>query len=157
MIRGIHHIALNTADLERLVSFYRDVIGFTVVQRDHWENNPVVDNIIGVSNSASRWAMLKAGTCYLEIFQYSSPPARNAPPLRPNDRGYTHICLDVTDMASEYSRLTANGMHFEGPFGDFGDLKAIYGKDPDGNVVEIQETTNEQTFALARLERLTFN
>jgi glyoxylase I family protein len=157
VIRGIHHVALNTHDLERLVTFYNDVVGFEVVHRGQWAGNPVVDEIIGVPQSASRWAMLKAGNCYLEIFQYSSPPAREAAPLRPNDRGYTHLCLDVTDMALEYRRLSVNGMVFAAPYADFGDLKAVYGKDPDGNVVEIQETTNDQTFALARLKHLTFD
>ena len=27
MIRGIHHVAVSTPDLDRIVSFYRDVMG----------------------------------------------------------------------------------------------------------------------------------
>lgn len=36
MIRGIHHVGLSTPDLDRLVDFYRDVMGFEVVMTSEW-------------------------------------------------------------------------------------------------------------------------
>ena len=31
MIRGVHHVAISTPNLERIVAFYRDVVGAEVV------------------------------------------------------------------------------------------------------------------------------
>jgi hypothetical protein len=96
--------------------------------------------------------MLKAGNAYLEIFEYAAPKARNTDPLRPCDRGYTHIALDVVDIRSEYDRLVKAGMQFCREPAELGDIRAVYGKDPEGNIVEIQEVTNPQhAFATERL------
>jgi glyoxylase I family protein len=158
MIRGIHHIAINTADLDRLRDFYVDVIGFEPAVPEHsWADSPASDAAVGLSGSAARQQMLKAGNCYLEIFEYARPEPRPGEPHRACDRGYTHFALDVTDIEAEYDRLAAAGMEFahERPL-DFGDIKAVYGKDPDGNIIEIQQTTREQAFALAKLGTVSF-
>jgi len=151
MIRGIHHAALSTANLDRMVAFYRDVVGFELVMETEWADNPFIDEIIGVPGSAARQVMLKAGGAYLEMFEYRAPAARPDAPLAPNDHGYTHICLDVADIQAEWDRLTAAGASFVRRPGDFGDIKAVYGRDPDGNVIEIQETTPDHPFSLTRL------
>jgi glyoxylase I family protein len=150
MIHGIHHIAIHTADLDRLVAFYRAAFGFEVTAPMFaWASEPQFDAAIGVPGSAARTQMLRAGNCYVEVFEYSAPPPRDARPLRPNDRGYTHFCVDVTDIETEFDRLASLGMRFvdERP-ADFGDIKAIYGFDPDGNVIEIQELSPDHAFAL---------
>lgn len=151
MIRGIHHAAISTADLDRLLDFYCGVIGFEVVSRSEWADNAFIDELIGLKGSAARQAMLRAGNCHLEIFEYRAPQARSAGPLRPCDRGYTHICLDVVDIESEFDRLTRAGAVFQRRPGDFGGLKSVYGRDPDGNILEIQETIADHPQALERL------
>ena len=42
MIRGIHHVAISTPNLERIVAFYRDVIGAEVVYEGGWEQGSEV-------------------------------------------------------------------------------------------------------------------
>ena len=151
MIVGIHHVAMHTANFDRLIDFYDRAFGFKpVAEPMSWANEPDIDATIGVPGSAARAVMLKAGTCYLEVFEYSSPPAREGQPLRPNDHGYTHFCVDVTDIRAEYERLKQEGMTFakDSPL-DMGDIKAVYGKDPDGNIIEIQEVVPEHAFALS--------
>ena len=155
MIRGLHHVAIHTPQLERMVEFYRDVIGFTEISRAEWSDNAFIDEIIGVPGSAARQVMLRAGNCHLELFEYTAPEPRSDRPLRPCDRGYTHLCLDVLGIEAEFDRLVAAGMKFNRRPGDFGDLKAVYGRDPDGNVVEIQETSVDNVFAMERLGALT--
>jgi glyoxylase I family protein len=145
MIRGVHHVAISTPDLDRLAAFYVDVIGFSPVMSTSWSNRPLVDRMIGLDGSAARQVMLQAGNAYLELFQYESPPGRLADPTRPpSDHGYTHFCLDVTDIDAEYERLSTAGMTFHSspPTSEemgSGRLRAIYGRDPDGNIVELQE------------------
>jgi extradiol dioxygenase family protein len=87
--------------------------------------------------------MLKKGNAYLELFQYESPVPKEADPNRPvNDHGFTHICLDVTDLDGEYERLKAAGMHFHCAPIDMPNEKTVYGRDPFGNVLELQEIKN---------------
>jgi catechol 2,3-dioxygenase-like lactoylglutathione lyase family enzyme len=144
---------MNTPNLERLTAFYRDVIGFEVVSEAAWRNNASVDEMLGVDESKGRIAMLRAGNCYLEIFQFEGPPARVADPLRPNDRGYTHLCLNVTDIEAEHYRLTCAGVPFTGKPKDFGKYIAAYGKDPDGNVLELVEVRPGEAIELPPLIR----
>jgi catechol 2,3-dioxygenase-like lactoylglutathione lyase family enzyme len=101
--------------------------------------------MIGLDGSAARQVMLKAGNAFLELFQYESPYGPTADPDRtPANHGYTHFCIDVTDIDAEHARLSANGMtfHSTAPTVDelgHARLRAIYGRDPDGNIVELQE------------------
>jgi len=141
MIRGIHHIALHTANFDSMIEFYRRAFGFEQATKEiRWENSEFVDNIIDVKGSAARTLMLKAGNVYLEIFEYFSPPPRDAAPLRPHDHGYTHFAVDVTDIETDYKRLIEAGMTFAAKVpDDFGGIRALYGKDPDGNIIEIQQ------------------
>lgn len=156
MIRGIHHIAMHTQNFDRMLAFYRDVLGFEVLSEFAWADNPLIDSAIGVEKSAARTAMMRAGNCHIELFSYSSPAPRGGGPLRPSDHGYTHICLDVTGIEAEYERLQAAGMRFCRTPVDFGEVKAVYGQDPDGNVIEIQETAPDSSMDLERLSCVKF-
>jgi len=147
MIRGVHHVAVATDDLDRLSSWYIDVLGFEQVMQTSWHDRPLVDRMIGLERSAARQVMLRAGNAHIEMFEYSAPVATEASgdDLRqPYHRGYTHFCLDVVDIDAEFERLSAAGMQFHSspPTSDEmgnGRLRAIYGRDPDGNIIELQE------------------
>ena len=153
MIRGVHHIALATPDLDRLSRWYIEVLGFEPVMRSEWRDRPIVDRMIGLDGSAARQVMLKAGNAYVEMFEYSAPEGRpNDPPRDPCDHGYTHFCLDVVDIEAEYDRLSAAGMTFAGPLPTAEEmggspLRAIYGRDPDGNIIELQEVVDPERIA----------
>lgn len=153
MITGIHHVAIHVRDLDRMLRFYADAFGFEIVgQKFTWSDNPTLDRILDVPGSAGRGAMLRAGTCYLEMFQFSAPEPVSSRPLRPFDKGYTHFCVDVTDIEQEYERLLGLGMTFghSAPV-DVGHVKSIYGRDPEGNVIEIQQAAPHCDFRLDRL------
>jgi glyoxylase I family protein len=142
MIRGIHHTAISTGNLERALAFYRDLMGFDVVLDAGWEKgSEVADKITGLEDSSTRLVMLKAGNAMIELFEYQSPPPKPGDPNRPVcDHGITHVCLDVTDLDAEYERLMAAGMVFHCPPQDLGsEIRTTYGRDPDGNVLELQE------------------
>jgi glyoxylase I family protein len=141
MIRGIHHPAISTVSLERSLHFYRDILGFEVVLTFDWEpDNAIINKIVDLPNSRARGVVLKAGNAFLELFEYSSPvPRPRESKRRVCDHGYTHICLDVLDIDSEYERLKRAGMTFHCPPQFEGEVRTTYGRDPDGNVIEIQE------------------
>ena len=50
MIRGIHHVAICTPDLDRLKAFYVDVLGFEQVMSTSWRDRPIIDRMIGIEN-----------------------------------------------------------------------------------------------------------
>jgi catechol 2,3-dioxygenase-like lactoylglutathione lyase family enzyme len=163
MIRGIHHVAISTPDLDRLSGFYVDVLGCEVVMNTSWRDREIIDRIIGLDRSAARQIMLKAGNAYLELFEYESPAGRTADPSRnPADHGYTHFALDVVDIDAECARLAGLGMtfHTSPPTTDeLGNarLRAVYARDPDGNIVELQEVLDPAVpFALDHTDLVTF-
>ncbi len=147
MIRGVHHVAMATPDLERIVGFYRDVLGGEVVYEGGWERgSDVIDTIVGLRDSSCRQAMVRLGNAYIEFFQYLTPePQPRDEDRRVCDHGYTHLCLDVTDIDAVYEKLTAAGIEFNcaPPRFEGGPIRATYGRDPDGNVFEIQEILDE--------------
>jgi glyoxylase I family protein len=144
MILGIHHVAMSTPNLERIVAFYRDIMGFKVVYEGSWPvGTDEIDSMVGLKGSSARIAMLRSGGCHLEIFEYATPTPKKGDPARPvNDHGYTHFCVAVDDIDKEYERLKAAGMHFHcAPSNRPGKIhRATYGRDPDGNVVELLQT-----------------
>jgi catechol 2,3-dioxygenase-like lactoylglutathione lyase family enzyme len=144
MIVGVHHVGLVARNLERLAAFYRDAIGFVEVAAMEWSRgSPEVDQIVGVEDSAARLVMMRLGGVMLELFEYSSPTIEgSAADRQPYHRGYAHLCLDVTDIDAEYERLRAMGMtaHAPPPAPVLGmPMRAIYMRDPEGNIVELQE------------------
>ena len=147
MIRGIHHTAISTSDFQRALGFYRDLLGFEVVFEFAWpKGTEPADQITGLDGSAAKAAMLRAGNAFIELFEYEAPRPASGDPTRPVcDHGITHIALDVRDIQAEYERLSAAGMRFHCPPLDMGAVKATYGRDPDGNVVELQEILTEES------------
>ena len=48
MIRGIHHMAISTPDIERAKTFYCDLLGFELVVDAGWPKGvQILDDLIG--------------------------------------------------------------------------------------------------------------
>lgn len=153
MIHGIHHTAISTSDIERSARFYRDLLGFEEVFKLNWDvGNEQLDNITGLRDSSAKIIMLKCGNACVELFQYATPEPKAGDPRRPVcDHGITHLCLQVTDIDTEYARLAAAGMVFHCPPQPVGStIRATYGRDPDGNVVELLELPLADVMSIAK-------
>lgn len=144
MIRGIHHPALSVPDLQRALDFYCGQLGFEVVMNAGWPRGvPLLDEAVGLRDSSCKVAMVRKGNSCIEIFEYATPAPRPQQGDRPvSDHGITHFCLDVVDLDGEYARLSRAGMRFHSKPVDSGDSKWVYGRDPFGNVIELQEIKN---------------
>lgn len=148
MIHGVHHTAISTGNLERAVDFYTGLLGFQMISRFDWQQgNDSADAVTGLKNSAAQAAMLKLGNAFLELFEYQAPAPRTVGADRPVcDHGITHIALQVDDLEAEYRRLSAAGMRFHcAPISGF---PAVYGRDPDGNVVELMQVAEDSPMRL---------
>lgn len=143
MIMRFHHAAISTPDLGRAVRFYTEVIGCQEAWSFSWESGSAdADALTGLRDSAASAAMLKLGDSFLEIFEFSSPSPAPGDPERPVcDHGITHVCLQVQDLHAEYERMKAAGMEFHCPPLTQESGYVIYGRDPDGNVIELLEFT----------------
>lgn len=138
MLRGVHHVALVAEDLDRLFAFYREAFGFAVLTEPFVASGKGFADVARLADAQSRVAMLHAGNIVIEIFQYLTPPT--APSDRPANRaGWAHVAFDVTDIDAVYDRALAAGATFHVPPQDFGELKATYGRDPEGNLFELQQ------------------
>ena len=141
MINGLHHVALSTPDLERCLSFYCGALGGEQVSEVHaWnKGTEIADRMTRLKDSAARYAFVKVGNVFLEIFEFSSP-SPNDRSHRACDYGLVHLCFAVDDIHEEYARLKAAGMEFHGSPVKFGDGSIFtYGRDPDDNIIELLE------------------
>lgn len=149
MIRGVHHVSLTVGDMERMLGFYRDRLGFEPVTQMSWEQGAAeVDRILGLENSSARIEILRAGNTYLELIEYRTPPGKAVNPLHPvSDCGIRHVAFDVVDINAEYQRLLGTGVFFNCPPTEVEvegrPLRAAYFRDPEGNVLELQELLTE--------------
>jgi catechol 2,3-dioxygenase-like lactoylglutathione lyase family enzyme len=151
MLLGLHHVAICTPDADRLIAFYRDQLGFEVAFDGSWQPGAeLADTVLGLERSSGRQVLLRVGNAYLEVFEFWSPEGRTGDPSRPVcDHGYTHLCIDVDDLDETYRRLSASGVRFHSPPQDlFPGVRTCYSRDPDGNVVEIQELAAKHPFAV---------
>lgn len=143
MILGFHHAAISTPDLDRCLAFYKNVVGCEEAWTFEWPVGTLeADAMTGLTDSAARAVMLKLGDSYLEVFEFSSPQPAVLDPARPVcDHGITHVCLQVENLHDEYARMRAAGMKFHSEPLSQDSGYVVYGRDPDGNVVELIEFT----------------
>ena len=142
MIHGVHHIALATADMDRLLHFYRDLIGLPQLSDGRIEpGNTAFETVVGETDARVRIAQLGAGNVRIEIFHYEAPVPAPGELRRSRDVGLKHIAFDVTDIDAEYDRLVAAGVASISAPQSIGHnmVRSVYLRDPDGNIVELQE------------------
>jgi catechol 2,3-dioxygenase-like lactoylglutathione lyase family enzyme len=151
MIRNIHHIGIVVRDFEKMLKFYSEAFGFKVLGT---ELNIPRDKAQQIANSTAprpnnRIIMMQAGNCYLEIMGNVDASASTA---SNTTGGYVQLCFDVDDIDAEYARLKNIGMTFGPPAPvDFGHVKAVTGRDPEGNVIELVQTIHHWDCDLAEL------
>jgi catechol 2,3-dioxygenase-like lactoylglutathione lyase family enzyme len=142
MFVGIHHTALSTPDLDRLVAFYREGFDFDLEFDFPWdEQNEAFRKTHALPETAGRVVMISNGSSRLEIFEYTKPAPRPDIPERANaDLGISHFCFQVTDLEKEVERLARLGMRFQSaPVEQTPTIVNCYGRDPDGNLIELIE------------------
>lgn len=141
MLVGIHHTAISTPDLDRLVAFYCAQLGFAVEFDFAWdEGNLEFRRTHAAPETRGRVVMLANGASRLELFEYAKPVPRRVDGPRPNvDHGVAHFCFEVKDIESEYERLRAAGVPFLSEPVAQAYVKVCYGRDPDGNLFELLE------------------
>ncbi|MEO0635010.1 MAG: VOC family protein [Pseudomonadota bacterium] len=117
----IGHVHLKVSDLDRALSFYRDVLGFEVMAR-----------------YGTQAAFLAVGGYHHQIALNTWQSKDGAPPPR-GSTGLFHTAIlypERVDLARAVQRVLDAGMALEGA-SDHGVSEAVYLQDPDQNGVEL--------------------
>jgi lactoylglutathione lyase len=121
VIKGFHHFAVKTTDIERSAQFYRDVLGMREKMRLSFDDG-------------SYLIMLALGETSVELFGGAKPKDPN------EDRGevgYVHLALTVDDVDAEYERIKGLGYSFYIEPKTFKSLRVAFFRDPDGIPIEL--------------------
>ncbi len=125
--KGFHHVTMVSADAQRTLTFYRDLLGLPLVKKT--VNFDVPDTYHLYFGNAGG----DPGTL-LTFFEW--PRATKG---RFGVGGIHHNALSVRDETAQLKwkrRLMDNGVRVSGPY-DRGYFTSIYFADPDGQVLEI--------------------
>ena len=146
MVTGFNHSGIVVRDIDRMVSFYRDALGLSVV-REAESIAPPEGNHTGIPGSERMLVFVgkPEGDHLLELVYYRTPRSPDGHLAR-NQLGASHVCFNVEGLAELHRRLTAEGIEFVTPpiYNDLpnGDRTGIcYFRDPEGNWIELVERT----------------
>jgi catechol 2,3-dioxygenase len=117
----IGHVHLKVADLERALGFYRDILGFELMQR-----------------MGDQAAFLSAGGYHHHI-GLNTWESRGGSPPPPETTGLYHLAVRFPSraaLARTLRRVLDAGIRIDGA-SDHGVSEAIYLRDPDRNGVEL--------------------
>jgi catechol 2,3-dioxygenase len=126
----IGHVHLKVADLERAIGFYRDVLGFELMQR-----------------MGDQAAFLSAGGYHHHIALNTWESLDGTAPPFGTTGLYHHAIVypTRTALADALRRLSAAGIGLEGA-ADHGVSQSLYLRDPDGNGVELYVDRPRETW-----------
>lgn len=114
---GVHHIGVSVPDLAKAREFYIDILGAVEeVEPLSWSDNPFIDQVIGLEGSAADQFFCRLGNMQFEVFQYNAPKQAPQDPRRGvNEYGYTHMALQVEDIAAVHARIVEAGLPVHTP------------------------------------------
>lgn len=144
-IISAHHTCYTVKDMQKSLAFYRDLLGFEVVNERPAVTNQYFRDIIGFPDAVVYAVLLQIPNTVhlLELFEYIHPKG-DPQNLTPNNPGSSHIAYLVDDLRAMYPKLKDAGVEFisepvelnEGP--NQGGW-ALYMKDPNGIIIELFE------------------
>ena len=117
--RGIDHVVLNVADVERSVAWYVERLCFEPLRLEEWRRGEVLFASVRLTD-----------TFIIDLFQ--------------NERSGTnvdHLCLVVDPLDLDALAASDEFDVHSGPsevFGAQGMGRSVYVRDPDGNTVELR-------------------
>jgi catechol 2,3-dioxygenase len=129
----IGHVHLKVADIDRAIGFYRDVLGFDLMQR--------------MSDQA---AFLSAGGYHHHI-GLNTWESKGGSPSPPGTTGLYHVAIRYPSraaLADALKRLVDNRIPISGA-SDHGVSEAIYLNDPDGNGIELYRDRPREEWPMA--------
>ena len=144
-MKGLDHIGLTVSDIERSLSFWRDLLGCIETGRGvvEWEH---LDQLVAIDDTRIEWVELQFGDGQkIELQQYHRPPGAPVPGGAENEPGRSHVGLRVEALDDLFDRLHAAGVRSRSARpvtlarGSYAGWRAVYVLDPDGYGIELME------------------
>lgn len=139
------HLNVNCSDLERSLTFYRDLLGLqTVVRTTPGEPQPGA--AFGLDSAQWDAWILADGRgldgVAIDLLEWQVPPPTGQPYAKANQLGYGRIGMTTSDIDGAYQRLVAAGIDCYGAPHDVDvegipAMKAFVCEDPDGTLIEL--------------------
>lgn len=136
----IRHIGLVVSDFEKMINFYQN-LGFKFIETNV-ESGPYIDKLVGLEGACIKTTKLRYNEHFvIELLKYAKPYEMDVVNHQPYAIGFSHIALTV-DSITQISQIVVNGGgKIVGPiqFSPDGNVKVVYAKDPEGNIIELVE------------------
>lgn len=140
------HTNIISKDWEKLSRFYQKVFDCVPLEPRRDYTGPWIENLVGIDGVRVVGEHIALpgygeGGPTLEIFTYSVPGTKG--PLAVNDYGFAHICFEIDrvpgTLTATLDRLLEEGGSILSTFPreQWENMKCVYAKDPEGNIVEI--------------------
>jgi glyoxylase I family protein len=131
MLKGFEHVNLTCSDLDKTMTFYRDLLGMREVVRKP-----------AAAGGEVAFLAFPAGGM-LEIFCPAGPVATPARELPLDEAGIRHLALAVENVDAAFAMLTAAGVTFTEKPRDAINKEIVkrlaFCLDPDGVSIELTE------------------
>lgn len=139
MIINVNHTSFTVSDLDRSISFYRNLLGLELISLTG-RDPAFSEKVTGIPGANLKIAYLQAPGHRLELIQYLNPPGEKLD-CRTNNIGSAHLAFNVDNLPALYADLKAKGVQFkseplEVPAGPNKGTMAVYFTDPDGITLE---------------------
>lgn len=141
MFKRADHVAVSVKDMDKVIAFYRDVVGMEKVFDREFDEG--IARLIGVPGARVRVVHMKLGDSAIELFDYHYPKGREPrPDPSQSDYGLTHIGFIVEDFWGTYRHLLDHGAQFLGePVEIRPGVFVAYFRGAEYEVCEIREIT----------------
>lgn len=142
-VLGTNHTSFTVTDLDRTVGFFRDCLGFQLLNRAPRDPD-IVSRITGVEGADMEIAFLRGPGCTIELIEYKAPANRGRVEARPCDAGFAHMAFDVDDVDAAIAAAKQHAVEPIGkpvPINDGPNKgrRVVYLRDPDGVTIEFIE------------------
>jgi catechol 2,3-dioxygenase-like lactoylglutathione lyase family enzyme len=150
MIEGIDHVNLVVRDLNAMIAFYRDVLGFLVTKEATISGDWIAE-VVGLKDVLADVVYLHPSQGpRVELIHYRQPEGFRPDGLSlANTFGLRHIAFRVTDVDRVVDRLRLVGVRTHSPvatvpqtqvtYAGGASKKLVYFQDPEGNLLELCE------------------
>lgn len=148
IVKNLDHVAVTVSDLERSLPFYKEVLGLQEIER-HLLDGETISTMAGkpgVVMQVVRLACPDTPDILIDLQQYIEPKedVSNAALGMAN---HSHFCFGVNNLQATCDELQKKGVElisapvsFDlGEDWDYGVVKVVFFKDPDGFILELME------------------
>ena len=139
-ILSFNHTAFTVSDLDRIIPFFRDLLGFELTSRASRDGR-LIGRMTAIDGVEVEIAYVQGPGHRIELIQYKAPEGREVVVPRLCDAGAAHVALDVSGIEALVAASAAYGF---APVGDIIEIDAgpnkgsrvVYLRGPDGITVE---------------------